>query len=247
MTLVIELDGSGEDTSWVLEANDRGNFIEGTSYVPFGTYDDGNELAVESLQVVSNQSYRLTVMDRSGGGSNRSSSTFRLCYGSVSADDCLNDTDAIICGGNGILSSTRSVTCDVESRTPAPTPIQLGLPVPVPVMGGRLPTFAPFFVPLIFETRLPLNMDYTPAPSPTLESISPTISLPPAASSVAEGSEPPPPTKAPSKVPKKTSPEANDKRESKIANAEAATSSASYVSLRQPFFVCIAVLALFCV
>jgi hypothetical protein len=109
-------------------------------------------------------------------------------------------------------------------------------------MGGRLPTFAPFFVPLFFETRLPLNMDYTPAPSPTLESTAPTISSPPA-SSVTKGSQQPP-TKAPSNVPKKNSP---DKRESTIANTEAATSSASYVSLRQPFFVCIAVVALFCV
>jgi hypothetical protein len=45
------------DTSWILEANDRGNFIDGTSYVPFGTYDEDNEVAVESFQVVSNQSY----------------------------------------------------------------------------------------------------------------------------------------------------------------------------------------------
>jgi hypothetical protein len=38
---------SNTDTSWILEANDRGNFIDGTSYV----------VAAESLQVVSNQSY----------------------------------------------------------------------------------------------------------------------------------------------------------------------------------------------
>jgi hypothetical protein len=44
---------SNTDTSWILEANDRGNFIDGTLYVPFGMYDEDNEVAVESLQVVS--------------------------------------------------------------------------------------------------------------------------------------------------------------------------------------------------
>ena len=52
---------SNTDTSWILEANDRGNFIDGTLYVPFGMYDEDNEVAVESLQVVSNQSYWWTV------------------------------------------------------------------------------------------------------------------------------------------------------------------------------------------
>jgi hypothetical protein len=48
---------SNTDTSWILEANDRGNFIDGTSYVLFETHDEDNKVAVESLQVISNQSY----------------------------------------------------------------------------------------------------------------------------------------------------------------------------------------------
>ena len=239
ITLVIELDGQGQDTSWVLEAVDRGNFIDGTSYVPFGTYDSGNELAVELLQVSPDQSYKWTLMDRSGGGSSRSSSKFRMCYGRVSAEECLNDMDAIICGGNGLMSSARTVTCDVEARTSAPTPVQIGLPVPVPVLGGRLPTFAPFFVPLFFETRQPLNRDDdTPAPSPLLSSVAPTIPSPPA-TPIAEGSKISP-TKAPTAIPKKTSPDADDTRESVVVtNAEGATSSASRVALlRTTFLIC---------
>jgi hypothetical protein len=117
--------------------------------------------------------------------------------------------------------------------------VQVGLPVPVPVVGGRLPTFAPFFVPLFFETRQPLNRENeTPAPSPSLNSITPTSSLPPASA-----------TKLPTIIPKKNSVEANDARDSNIvANAESATSSASasYVSLRQALLVGMAV-AIFCV
>lgn len=88
VTLVIELDGWGADTSWILEAIDRGSFIDGTSYVPFETYDEDNEVAVESLQV---QSYRWTIMHRSGASSSRSSAQICMCYGSVSAEECLNN------------------------------------------------------------------------------------------------------------------------------------------------------------
>ena len=51
----------------------------------------------------------------------------------------------------------------------------------VPILGGRLPTFAPFFVPLFFETRQPFNRqeeDGSPAPSPlTLTTMTPTLLL----------------------------------------------------------------------
>lgn len=232
VTLVIELGAKGQDTSWILEANDRGNFIEGTSYAPFGTYDSDNELAVESLQVAPNQSYRLTVMDRSGGGSSRSSSVFRLCYGDVSPDDCLTNLDAIICGGNGLLSSTRSVDCLVEARTPAPTPVVLGLPVPASVPTQRLPTFAPFFVPLFFdETRQPLNRDNeTPAPSPSLTTLASILPLPldtPGADGTQTTSvEQPEDIQEPNLL---TIPDTT------------AISSSSRISLRQSFFMCMAV------
>jgi trypsin len=153
VTLVVELDGSADDTSWVLEADDRGDFVQGTSYAPFGTYDSDNSVAVEALAVSPGQSYRFTVMDRNGGGSARSSSRFRICYGSMSASQCLSDDDAVICGATGILSSARSVKCTVEAKTPSPAGGPSSVPGPAPGNDGRLPTFSPFFVPLFFETR----------------------------------------------------------------------------------------------
>ena len=103
--------------------------------------------------------------------------TFRARLISSSSNKNNSEQSLIICRANSLPSSTRSITCEVEAQTPAPTPIQIELPalVPVPViLGGILPTFAPFFVPsLFFETRQQLNrQDWdeisSPMPSPPL-------------------------------------------------------------------------------
>eukprot|EP00956_Cyclotella_meneghiniana_P014022 scaffold20758_cov74-Cyclotella_meneghiniana.AAC.5 len=258
ITLVMELDGRGQDTSWILEADGGSNndsfYIQGTSYVPFGTYDDDGEnndgVAVEYLKVTPNQSYRWTVMDRMGGGSSRSSSKFRMCRGTVSAEECLgnnnssnsnNDDDEnnseqslVICGANGLPSSTRSIACEVEAQTPAPTPIQIELPVPVPVpvLGGRLPTFAPFFVPLFFETRQPLNRQdgdemSSPAPTvPLMKTLLPTLVT-------LESDDDDDAIKTLADETVKTAVENEDTRESSIVTANANAESNSSSSLRQ--------------
>ncbi|KAL7483435.1 hypothetical protein ACHAW6_009081 [Cyclotella cf. meneghiniana] len=251
VTLVVELDGSAQDTSWVLDADDRGDFVEGTSYAPFGTYNSDDSVAVETLSVTPGQSYRFTVMDRNGGGSARSSSRFRICYGSMSSSQCLSDDDAVICGATGILSSVRSVTCLVEANTPSPAGGQTSVSVLVPATDGRLPTFSPFFVPLFFETRQPLSDD-SPAPSPALTTYAPTVSPPPEGAKGSEQTQ----SKSPSSTPKKQDPktpstvesqESSRSESSTVANAEASSSSSlrHRGTLRQSLFTCVAVFILF--
>ena len=255
ITVAIELDGMAEETSWVLQADDVGDFIEGTSYAPFGTYDSDNTLAVETLEVVPNLSYTFTVMDRAGGGSARSSSKYRICYGSVSGSKCLaDDGDLIVCGGTGLSTSSRSVTCLVEAQTQDEG---TSVPIPVPILGGGLPTFAPFFVPLFFETRQPevarseVSAPPTPTAAPRDKTSLPTSSLPPdaGATTITKGSESPP-TKSPastSEPPKKDDTEESDysdQESTTMANVQAATSSAPDRSsfLRQSLFAMAAII-----
>lgn len=161
ITVAMELDGNPEETSWVFEENQetdqvtRGAYVDGTSFVPFGTYKFKPEETVwEGLKVVPNQSYRMTMLDKKGDGvlprSDGQTSKFRVCYGAMSGAACLADSGgSVVCEGTAAFSLSKSISCFVEDRTPSPS-------VAPPVSTPKLPTFAPFFVPLFFETRQPL-------------------------------------------------------------------------------------------
>jgi hypothetical protein len=104
--------------------------------------------------VVPNQSYRMTMLDKKGDGvlprSDGQTSKFRVCYGAMSGAACLADNGgSVVCEGTAAFSRSKSISCFVEDRTPSPS-------VAPPVSTPKLPTFAPFFVPLFFETRQPL-------------------------------------------------------------------------------------------
>mmetsp|Transcript_12640 Transcript_12640/g.26728 ORF Transcript_12640/g.26728 Transcript_12640/m.26728 type:complete len:757 (+) Transcript_12640:261-2531(+) len=161
VTVAMELDAFPEDTSWVLEFDPSvrrtaGATIEGTSFVPFGTYSAIQETIGATLQVSPLQSYRLTVLDRRGNGLNYSSK-IRLCYGNLTGEECMNaNASAIICEGSGNFGLSEEILCFVE-ETEVDTKRPTRKPTASPVQGtvSKIPTFAPFEVPLYFNTREP--------------------------------------------------------------------------------------------
>jgi len=180
VTIAIELDGAPGDTSFVLEEDPglaaktasagRTAQVDGVSQVPFDTYTSSRTTVEHVVNVAPNEQYRLTLLDRGNNGlqppqSQGRQSRFRMCYGSVTGEDCINaplDSDMVVCSGNGNFNLARSISCfvnEVETYVPTPHPT-------VPRDQIMKPsTFAPFNVPLFFgdDDRM------KPTPKPTME------------------------------------------------------------------------------
>ena len=180
VTIAIELDAFPEETGYLLEVDieasaDAGviwtndaNMIDGESHVPLKTFASSSPTAVRRLlRVAKNCVYRLTLLDGGADGLLSTSrggeylpSRFRMCHGSVDADECLNaslESDIVVCYGTGDFALTKEITCPVYMQKP--------------------PTFAPFEIPLNMypdddrfrpTTAKPTSSSpsYAPAPSP---------------------------------------------------------------------------------
>lgn len=188
VTIAIELDGEPADTSFVLEEDPglaaktasagRTAQVDGVWQVPFDTFSTSNEIVEHVVNVAPNEQYRLTLLDRGHNGllppeSQGRQSRFRMCYGSVTGEDCINaalDSDLVVCSGNGNFNLARSISCFVnEIETYAPTPHPTAPPVYDPLMIMKPPTFAPFEVPLSFGDDDRFRPTPKPTNSPTLE------------------------------------------------------------------------------
>lgn len=201
VTIAIELDEYPTDTSWVLEEDPelaaktssagRTPEIDGVTYVPFDSYTEASTIVTEVVEVSPNEQYRLTLLDRGTDGiqprsqGQQRQARFRMCYGDVSGEDCINaslNSDLVICSGNGNFDVARSIACFVtQIETPAPTPMPnptFEAPIPeddvIVTSSQKPPTFAPFEVPLILgiiwdddRTRSTPKPSETPSETPS--------------------------------------------------------------------------------
>ncbi|KAL7541540.1 hypothetical protein ACHAXR_011698 [Thalassiosira sp. AJA248-18] len=174
VTIAIELDHHPGDTSWVLEEDPelaaktasagRTAHIDGVTQVPFDSYTEGSTVVTHVVEMAPKEQYRLTLLDRGTDGLQRKElgqsslegmreSRFRMCYGNVTGDDCINasiDSDMVICSGEGNFLLAKSITCFVNQiTTPAPTPKPVAFLEVVENVNVRPPTWAPFNVPLL--------------------------------------------------------------------------------------------------
>eukprot|EP00579_Thalassiosira_antarctica_P013834 CAMPEP_0201927860 /NCGR_PEP_ID=MMETSP0903-20130614/19621_1 /ASSEMBLY_ACC=CAM_ASM_000552 /TAXON_ID=420261 /ORGANISM="Thalassiosira antarctica, Strain CCMP982" /LENGTH=718 /DNA_ID=CAMNT_0048466159 /DNA_START=16 /DNA_END=2172 /DNA_ORIENTATION=- len=212
VTVAIELDGMPEDTSWVLEEDPgvaaktasagRTALINGPTQIPFDTYaSSSGSVVTQSVEVAPNEQYRLTLLDRGSNGLQQKEqgrqSRFRMCYGTVSGDDCINaslDSDLVVCSGNGNFNLAKSITCfvnRVETPEPTPNPVPLMKPptfAPVSLLGfndddrlrpTRRPTLSPSVAPMtVSPTGAPITMAPVSS-SPTIGgTVSPTKFVP---------------------------------------------------------------------
>ena len=182
VTIAIELDSFPEETSFVLEVDPDiaksvawlSQPIEGKSHVPLKTYTSQPLKAVaHSVKVAQDTLYRLTILDSGSDGIQQRSrdgdeSNFRMCYGTISAEECLNapvdsSSDIVICYGSGDFELARSLSCQVNKidRPPTFAPFAIDLDI---FLDDYVRTDSPTPIPTIATVTWPPTI--TPAPSP---------------------------------------------------------------------------------
>lgn len=127
VTVVVEMDDKPQETAWMLELdmmNAGGAGNGGDNYKPFGSYMTPSTATVEVLSLVVGKQYKFTVLDR---GADNKNTKFRMCYGSVSKEECMgarkwDEESIVLCEGISRYNLVTSTSCLVVRQTAKPTP-----------------------------------------------------------------------------------------------------------------------------
>jgi hypothetical protein len=179
VTVVVEIDEEPQEIAWMMELDlssggGDGGKVTDDMYKPFGSYILPSSTAVEVLSVVTDKQYTFTLLDR---GENNANTKFRLCYGDVSKEECMDakksdDNSILICDGTSSFRLITAISCPVVLQTVAPTPQPTtSAPTDTPteavwndLMFG---TTRPFFPPPSVKPTLKPTISPTPNPSMT--------------------------------------------------------------------------------
>lgn len=179
VTVVVEIDEESQEIAWMMELDlssggGDGGKVTDDMYKPFGSYTLPSSTAVEVLSVATDKQYTFTLLDR---GENNANTKFRLCYGDVSKEECMDakksdDNSILICDGASSFRLITAISCPIVLHTVAPTlkPTALA-PTDNPteavwndLMFG---TTRPFFPPPSVKPTLKPTISPTPNPSMT--------------------------------------------------------------------------------
>ena len=262
VTIAIELDSFPEETSFVLEVdpeiaisvNWSTQPIEGKSHVPLKTYmSQPLEAVAHSVKVAQDTLYRLTLLDSGSDGIQQRTrdgdeSSFRMCYGTISAEECLNapvdpSLDIVICYGSGDFELARSLSCHVHKidRPPTYAPFAIDLDI---FMDDQVWTDSPTPNPTVATVTWPPTMTLAPSPidddntndfSNDGGSLAPTKSVPidflSGSTFVTEGIEPPSDGGA------STTDDMGDNQRSNSLKTMCSTTSLAVLAVSAAFFV----------